>query len=264
MKTITSRVASLDKMIARLKNSPIRKQKGHLIYTTIRGSVRYYLVKGTDCSKSREYLTDQKTIVFMATKHYQDALLQAAVREKRQLEMCPSHLQKSRANSDVENVLETIAEPIRVFVKPEVETDEGYARKWQSQWNKLIPKDSNHPYKTMKGDYVRSKSEALIADRLYALGIPYFYEQAGIFDEINGCVIHPDFYVLNKRTKKEYVWEHCGIMDNSTYCNTTLHRLKIFTENGFIQGKNLLFSYETGQTPLNIDYIELLINEYLR
>lgn len=262
--SITSRVASLDKMIVRLKDSSIRKQRGHLIYTTIRGSVRYYLVKGTDSSKSREYLTDKKTLVLMATKHYQDAILQAAVREKRQLEMCLTHLQKSRTNSDVENVLETIAEPIRVFVKPEVETDEGYARRWQSKWNKLIPKDSNHPFKTMKGDYVRSKSEALIADRLFALGIPYAYEQAGFYDEINGHVIHPDFYVLNKRTLKEYVWEHCGIMDNSTYCNITLHRLKIFSEKGYIQGKNLLFSYETSQIPLNIEYIELLINEYLK
>ena len=254
----------MNKMIARLKESPIRKQKGHLIVSTTRGVVRFYQVTGNGKTRKRSYTADTSLIEKLSTKNYEDALLQAAVREKRQLEMCLSHLQKSRANSDVENVLETIAEPIRVFVKPEVETDEGYARKWQSQWNKLIPKDCNHPYKTMKGDYVRSKSEALIADRLYALGIPYFYEQAGIFDEINGCVIHPDFYVLNKRTKKEYVWEHCGIMDNSTYCNTTLHRLKIFTENGFIQGKNLLFSYETGQTPLNIDYIELLINEYLR
>ena len=262
--SITSRVASLDKMIARLTESPIRKQEGHLVYSTIRGSVRYYLVRGTNDKQNKEYLTDKKRIVLMATKLYQDILLKAIEREKKQMELCLEHLRKDVVNSDVEKVLEKIAEPIRAFVIPEAETDEGYARRWQSKWKKVSPKDSNHQYKTMKGDYVRSKSEVLICDRLYSMGIPYAYEQAGFFDEINGCVIHPDFYVLNKRTKTEYIWEHCGIMDNSTYCNITLHRLKIFTENGFIQGKNLLFSYETGQTPLNIDYIELLINEYLK
>ncbi len=251
-------------MIIRLKESPIRKQKGHLIVSTTRGIARFYYVTGNGNTRTKRYISDIAKIERLSTKQYQEAILQAAVREKKQLERCLSYLQKGNTNSDVEKVLETIAEPIRAFVKPEVETDEGFARRWQSKWGKLVQKDYGHQYKTMKGDYVRSKSEALIADRLYALGIPYAYEQLGFFDELKGNVIHPDFFVLNKRTRKEYVWEHCGIMDDSTYCNNTLHRLMIFAENGYVQGKNLLFSYETNSIPLNIDYIELLINEYFK
>lgn len=251
-------------MIIRLKDSAIRKQRGHLVVSTTRGIARFYYVIGKGKTRTRSYISDNSKIESLSAKHYQDSLLEAAVREKKQLEICLSHLKKGKANSDVDKVLETIAEPIRAFVKPEAETDEGFARRWQSEWGKLVQKDYGHQYKTMKGDYVRSKSEALIADRLYALGIPYAYEQLGFLDELKGNVIHPDFFVLNKRTKKEYVWEHCGIMDDSTYCNNTLHRLMIFAENGYVQGKNLLFSYETNSMPLNIDYIELLINEYLR
>ena len=87
----------------------------------------------------------------------------------------------------------------------------------------------------MRGDYVGSKSEAIIADRLFANDIPYHYEVAftpegeadtsrPVFDMYGRLMgyeglgtdpydrdtLHPDFYVLNKRTRKTYYWEHLG------------------------------------------------------
>ncbi len=111
---------------------------------------------------------------------------------------------------------------------------------------------------------MRSKSEALIADRLYHLGIPYVYEQAGFYDEMYSTVLHPDFKVLNKHTRIEYVWEHCGKMDDPKYCNETIHRLGVFAGQGYIQGKNLLFTYETSENPLDLEMVDSLIREFLQ
>ena len=53
---------------------------------------------------------------------------------------------------------------------------------------------------TEKGEAVRSKSEKIIADKLYMKEIPYVYEQP-LYLKGYGYVV-PDFKILNVRTKK--------------------------------------------------------------
>jgi len=71
----------------------------------------------------------------------------------------------------------------------------------------------------LKKEKVRSKSEVIIADRLFINAIPYEYER-GLIVKIpktaecpeTEMVWNPDFRVLNVRTGKEYIWEHFGRM----------------------------------------------------
>ena len=61
-------------------------------------------------------------------------------------------------------------------------------------------------YSTEKGELVRSKSELLIADMYYSLGIPYKYE-AGV--KLRGGIVrYPDFTLLRVRDRKEFYHEH--------------------------------------------------------
>ena len=103
----------------------------------------------------------------------------------------------------------------------------------------------------------------MLADRFYLLGIPYRYEQRFVVDEMTEFYLHPDFTVLNKRTRKEYFWEHCGMIDDSKYGNDAVERLAIYSVKGYLQGKNLIFTYETKGKSLNMDYVDKLIGEYL-
>ena len=263
IESISSRISSLDQLITKLKDPYSAKTEGHVVVSTIRGGVRFYQTKGKGQSATKTYVSDRNELKTLAENTYQEKLLKAAAKEKAKLERCIKTLTTRSDNSDIEEVFDSLQEPIKEFIKPFDETDEGYARKWQAKRKRAIRIDSSHQYKTDRGEYVRSKSEALIANRLLSRGIPYAYEYDCFFDESTGFSLHPDFTVLNKRTRKEFIWEHCGRMDDDQYCNTTIHRILVFASCGYIQGKNLLFSYETNASPINMDYIDILINEFL-
>ena len=114
---------------------------------------------------------------------------------------------------------------------------------------------------TEKGERVRSKSEKIIADKLYAMEIPYRYEYPL---ELKGeRVIYPDFTLLDVANRREIYLEHLGLMDNADYCNKTILKLQSLARHGIFLGKNLLLTFETKQNPLNIIYLEELLKEHI-
>ena len=114
---------------------------------------------------------------------------------------------------------------------------------------------------TEKGEAVRSKSEKIIADKLYMKGIPYVYEQP-LYLKGYGYVV-PDFKVLNIRTRKEYYLEHFGMMDDSEYLRKVLRKIETFQKNNIFPGDNLLMTFETSDSPLNTRILEELVKKYL-
>ena len=61
---------------------------------------------------------------------------------------------------------------------------------------------------------VRSKSEVIIADILYKLGIPYVYEKK--LKTREGAV-YPDFTVRHPYEGNTYYLEHAGMLDKADY-----------------------------------------------
>jgi len=70
-------------------------------------------------------------------------------------------------------------------------------------------------HKTKRGDMVRSKSEVIIANELENAELDWHYENDGIFVEINGKKLLPDF-VIN-HNGKIYYWEHLGLLNKPKY-----------------------------------------------
>lgn len=71
-------------------------------------------------------------------------------------------------------------------------------------------------HRTKRGDFVRSKSEVIIANELLAQGIDrYEYEAALTLP--NGRTRYPDFTVVDDDTGTRYYWEHLGLLHNPDY-----------------------------------------------
>lgn len=70
-------------------------------------------------------------------------------------------------------------------------------------------------HRTERGDLVRSKSELVIADKLYARRVDYVYEQRLILSE--GRVRYPDFTIADHASGITYYWEHLGLLDDPQY-----------------------------------------------
>ncbi len=102
-------------------------------------------------------------------------------------------------------------------------------------------------YPTMKGDMVRSKSEAMIADELFRRGIPYRYECK---TTIGGYDLYPDFTIIDPQSGKTFIWEHFGKMDDEDYVAKCIWKLRLYLSNGYIPQISLLTTYETGTEPL--------------
>ncbi|MDO4182006.1 MAG: hypothetical protein Q4E12_00115 [Coriobacteriia bacterium] len=116
-------------------------------------------------------------------------------------------------------------------------------------------------FQTERGEFVRSKSETIIADRLFRAGVPYRYEQP--LQMQNGVTVHPDFVALNTLTRQEFVWEHFGLMDDSEYAGKTVQKINAYIESGLVPGCGLIITFESAAVPLNVATIEANIAAFL-
>ena len=70
-------------------------------------------------------------------------------------------------------------------------------------------------HRTERGDLVRSKSEVVIADKLYARNIDYAYEAPLTLP--NGRTRYPDFTIADHALGVTFYWEHLGMLDDPGY-----------------------------------------------
>ncbi len=110
---------------------------------------------------------------------------------------------------------------------------------------------------TDKGDYVASKSEMMIANRLYALGIEYEYEKEVW---IGGRCFRPDFTIRTKDDRIFY-WEHAGMMDDPEYRRRHEEKKAFYERNGIRLQENLIITMDHNGT-ISMDEIQRTIDFY--
>ena len=145
---------------------------------------------------------------------------------------------------DLERVFTELNRYRKELVSPIIMTEEMFVKQWENEkykTNSYCPEEK--VYITKKGDYVRSKSEVLLADMYYELGIPYRYEAQLCLK--NGKKKYPDFTLLKASTKEIIYHEHMGLMDNDEYRRANFEKLDEYRRNGIYLGKNLIITYET-------------------
>ena len=105
---------------------------------------------------------------------------------------------------------------------------------------------------TSRGLRVRSKSELLIAEKLYEHGIPFRYEQILTIDGIDYA---PDFTARGSDGAAIY-WEHCGLTSNRGYMRKHWQKMQIYAEAGITPWKNLIVTYDDENGLLDLRTVE--------
>lgn len=116
----------------------------------------------------------------------------------------------------------------------------------------------SHKHETDYGELVRSKSEQIIANALYAYGIPFHYEEIFAYKKGVGGVIYPDFTILLPNGNV-IIWEHLGLLSDMDYCQRTAEKLNIYQKNGYTIGKNLILTMDDS----NQNVSSVLINHII-
>lgn len=166
-------------------------------------------------------------------------------------------------DSDIlRNLYEALHPDRKALIKPYIEPDELFVKHWEEiSYEGKGFSDNDIELYTERGERVRSKSEKIIADKLYAEGIPYKYEMPL---QLKGYgTVYPDFVVLNVRKRKEYYWEHLGMMDQPEYTAAALQKLEQYQKNDIFPGEKLILTHETKTRPLNTKILEMCIEKYL-
>ena len=140
---------------------------------------------------------------------------------------------------------------------------EEYAQNWlNSRGPEQIIIGSPPNIKTIRGELVRSKSEAIIDNCLHSHGLIFQYER-GLYLPTNSYATFPDFTILLLSSLEEMYWEHFGMMDDPDYADSALKKISNYILNGIIPGKNLICTFETRNQPLSSVDVETYIKEFL-
>lgn len=110
----------------------------------------------------------------------------------------------------------------------------------------------NKVHLTSKGLYVRSKSEAIIAEELYKHKVPFHYEEVL---KIGENIVIPDFTIKNHAGEICY-WEHCGLTGDPEYMQRHNEKLRLYEEVGIVPWKNLIVTYDDEDGKINIAIVE--------
>ena len=265
---VAQRKAFLVRLISLKTKAMAKAPNGYLKIAIKHGNDQYYqMLPGNGKKGIPVYLSkkDMKLAGRLAQKAYDKEVLSAAERELKAWDMLANFFPEHT----VEEVYETLSPARQALVTPIIETDEEYRARWEAV--EYTPKPFQEGAKvfiTDRGEQVRSKSEQLIANLLYRLNIPYRYEYP-IEVNVNGRTRtwYPDFTILDLRNRREIYLEHLGMLDDTreenNYSAIAFWKMKVYEENGMYEGKNMLYSFETGAAPLDITYVEMKVRRML-
>ena len=256
--TLEKEAKELRKIIKEVEKRIKIVSKGKLRVADTERGFQYYLLNenstnnyGTYIKKSEVQLAKE-----IAQSDYDSKVLKTA---KARLHTIEVFLQKYQKYS-VKAIFEKMNPGRRVLVDGLIISDDEYIKQWQSV--KYVGKsflEDAPEFMTEKGDRVRSKSEKIIADKLFMLGIPYRYEYPLVLD--GNVKVHPDFTILRMPERKEVYLEHFGMMDDMEYVNNAIYKLNTYERNGIYLGVNLYITYETSRKPLNVKSLDNMIKE---
>lgn len=200
---------------------------------------------------------DMELAKSLAQRDYDEKIVSVAEQEIKAIDKYFQTIPKGSA----EDIYQTLHPARQSIVTPIRETDAEYIRKWESvkYSGKEFLEDTPELY-TLRGERVRSKSENMIADMLYQEGIPYRYEYPL---RIKGFgVVYPDFTILDVKNKKEMLWEHFGMMDDSAYVEKAIKKIAMYERQGIFLGEGLIVTFEAKNLPLNSKMVGCTIKHY--
>lgn len=214
-----------------------------------------------ECSdgKKKTYIPkkDRSLAEKLAAKKYLSALWNDLAHERYAIDLyLRSH---SNYKPEVEKLL-TGSPEVEKLLSPYFSPVSKELDAWMKTPYETNPKNPEHlTQKIGPNEFVRSKSEAMIAKVLKQNKIPYRYEAKL---ELGTVEMYPDFTIRHPKTGEYIYWEHFGLLDNSDYVKNMNFKLQTFTNHGIMPGINLITTYENQDTPLTFEMIEMMVKYY--
>ena len=246
----------LDNLQKSLKKAP----KGLLRAQPHKNSFQYYIISERGDTKGK-YLPRKeiRKAAAIAQRDYNAAVARIIGRKITALD----NLTENYHPEEIDAAFTGLHPGRRALVTPIREPDEEFIATWQHLPYTGKPFEINAPeFFTSTGVRVRSKSEVIIAEALYRAGIPFRYEYP---ISVKGWgTLYPDFTCLNMTSREEIIWEHFGLMGDPDYTENAIQKISHYAASGYILGKNLIVTFESGNTPLSVKQVQAYIKAFFK
>lgn len=257
-KNIENTIFDLTKKEKMVKERLANDVPGRLRVNVKNGKPRYYRRMPGENTGKYIKKKNEKEAMELAQKMYDEKILQTILTQKKILLDTSEKLEKSNSKK----VFDTFHDSVKKLIQPIHGMTTQMIHNWENEeYNQRVFQPNAPEIYTEKGERVLSKSEKIIADKLYKMHIPYKYERP-LFLKGYGEV-RPDFTLLNVRNGKEIYWEHLGMMDDEQYCEKALRKIETYMKNEIYIGDGLIISWETKNWPINVKLVEKMIIKYV-
>ncbi len=248
----------LARMISKAEKEILKAPEGSVQIRKHKNGYQFFLRRSKE-EKNGIYIpkADKKKAEQLVQKRYLQKLLAIAGKQKQAI----SDFLQIYDPAALAKVYCKEGELRQKMLQPFMLPDPEYAEKWMEVQYEAKPFHDDMPAQfTKKGEKVRSKSEAMIANELAARKIPYRYECPL---HLGSRTIYPDFTILRMKDRKIIYWEHLGLMDDSEYRNHAFQRIRDYEHNGIFPGDRMILTVETARMPLNTRDISRMIDRYV-
>lgn len=249
---LAERYEQLDETVKRLQKEVQNFPDGRV--SVKQQGNRFYYYHVIDDKEKYLNRNESDTIRALVQKAYVDDVIKASEIEMNHIKA----LLDGYCVASPEDVFNSLSEARKMYVTP-VYVGNRFAIDWANEpYEKPVVVNG---FRTLSGYNVRSKSELIIADRLWIKGIPFRYECPLM---INGKIIHPDFTILRRSDNKLIYHEHCGMIDKPEYAESMVTRIFDYNKEGIYIGDRLFITCETSKIPLDITTVDNLIETHFR
>lgn len=116
--------------------------------------------------------------------------------------------------------------------------------------------------RTSDGNYVRSKSEAIIYNYLLSINVTFAYEKPVM---VGSKMYYPDFTLLSEMDYySEIMIEHQGMMNDAYYRNHFNDKMLGYWKAGYMPGIDVFFTFDNNDGGLDITPIEDIVASKVR
>lgn len=251
-------IAALIRKIKKEQKNYADIPRGKIRVSSSRGFTQYFF-KEEGAEKSVYISANKKeNIGKWIQREYEERGLKELERMEKELKRFLSNYNPKA----LEQLYNNLCKGRKIFIDPLEITDEMYVEKWFNEHEgEQNPFPEKGKFETDLGEFVRSKSEKIIADTLHKMNIPYKYEAKLTLAQ--NKIMYPDFTCLNVKKRKTVYWEHLGLLDNYDYSTKNFAKIETYENNGIYVGDTLLISIETTNNPLNVSVIRDKIEMFL-
>ena len=209
------------------------------------GRAEFFHEYYVNCKRNRRSIgTNEDMIGKLARKEYLKAKNNLLAKNIELLEMAEEDF-VDVSHDEIRRLM-----PPRVARLPEKNFFESV--QWENLPKEGIYRSEERIHTTSRGLRVRSKSELIIAEKLYEYNIKFRYEERL---HIGKHIFVPDF-TIRRGDGKLFYWEHCGRTHDKKYMEHHKWKMNLYEGIGIVPWDNLIVTYDDEAGSINLLAVE--------